>query len=103
MTDLINFKTKTALEQDLLIHFQKCDHQFSPALSQRVNLNDYAKKLYEYAEIFEAWSNKNLIGVISVYLNDAIAGLMKKAIAKSEYQQALQHCLQPQSITLRWK
>lgn len=67
---LIDYKTNTAEEKELLLHFQKCDSQFIPPLSKRVNLIDYSKKLVEYSETFEAWNRKNLVGVISIYLND---------------------------------
>ncbi len=67
---MIDYKTNTATKDDLYLHFQKCDSQFIPALSERVNLKNYAKKLCENAELFEAWHEFELVGVFSVYLNN---------------------------------
>tara|TARA_R110002049_G_scaffold82349_2_gene209557 strand:+ start:3180 stop:3620 length:441 start_codon:yes stop_codon:yes gene_type:complete len=67
---LIEYKINIASKIDLLEHLEKCDHRFIPPLSDRVILKDYSSKLYEKATTFEAWNSTELVGVISVYLND---------------------------------
>ncbi len=41
-----------------------------PALQHTVNINQYASKIRDKAQTFEAWSNNTLVGLIAVYMND---------------------------------
>lgn len=68
--DVIDYKIKKALQRDLYLHLEMCDHLFVPSLSNKVNLHDYAQKLYEKSQTFEAWHKKELVGIIAVYFND---------------------------------
>lgn len=72
---MIDYRIKTTLKQDLYVHFQKCDTQFEPPLSDRVSLKEYSQKLNKYSVTFEAWNTSELIGLISVYLNDIKLGV----------------------------
>ncbi len=62
-------KNKASAEQ-IYKHLTYCDDDFSPSLSSRTNLKDYANKITTYAVRFEAWSNETLIGLIAIYCND---------------------------------
>ena len=55
---------------DILVHLKNVDKNFTPTLSSIINLSDFSKKIYDNATRFEAWHNKNLIGLISAYYND---------------------------------
>ncbi len=64
------FTSATATITDLLSHFEGCDENFINQLRQRVNLPDYAKKIFKNAVTFEAWDKKNLVALIAAYFND---------------------------------
>lgn len=51
-------------------HLRRCDNDFHPALSQRVDVYEYARKLASRAARFEAWGNGRLIGLVAMYCND---------------------------------
>lgn len=68
-TKNIIFKTKTASEGDIRSHLNLCDDFFSPPLSSRINIDQYAEKIVKNAITFEAWNKNELIGLIAAYLN----------------------------------
>ena len=51
-------------------HLRECDERFSPRLSDRVDLADYAQKLALFADRFEAWCGGRLVGLVAAYLNN---------------------------------
>lgn len=53
----------------ILEHLQRCDDQFTPALSSRVNLPEYAAKLALHAERFEVFEGSRLVALVAVYIN----------------------------------
>ena len=67
---MIDYKVKQASQKDLYLHLEKCNHLFVPPLSDIVNLNDYALKLFEKAYTFEAWDKTELVGFIGAYFTD---------------------------------
>ncbi len=66
----ISYKIDTATKADILMHFSSCDPDFIRDLSLKVNLEEYANKIVSKAGLYEAWDEKNLIGLIAVYRND---------------------------------
>lgn len=66
----IQYKTNTALFDDVNRHLSACDKNFIPHLSQKVNIAIYAKKIVENSVTFEAWYNAELVGLIAAYCND---------------------------------
>lgn len=56
-------------EQMILNHLKRVSPLFKPMLSSYVDLNIYAKKIFEKADRIEAWSNGRLIGLVAYYLN----------------------------------
>ncbi len=52
-------------------HLRECDERFSPRLSARVDLVEYARKLTALADRFEAWRGGCLVGLVAAYLNNA--------------------------------
>jgi len=47
-----------------------CNDYFMPLLSERVVIDDYARKIFENADRFEAWAGGILIGLVAIYCND---------------------------------
>jgi ribosomal protein S18 acetylase RimI-like enzyme len=71
VTDNLEFKVKQASMQEISEHLHLCDTQFSPRLSLRVDIHEYAIKLFEKSTSFEAWDQKILVGLVAAYLNDS--------------------------------
>ncbi|RTL57210.1 MAG: GNAT family N-acetyltransferase [Sphingobacteriales bacterium] len=65
----ISYKINTATTGHVLEHFKKCNDQFLAGLKQKINLEDYAKKITTYAVMFEAWREDELSGLIAAYFN----------------------------------
>ena len=63
---------KNKLKQSELHLLLQSDTDFDPNLSVRVNIEDYSKKIIENAELFEAYCNGKIAGVIAVYANDYV-------------------------------
>ena len=66
----IHYKIKEAAAGDIYCHLKECNNNFIPPLSARVALDDYAKKIFDNAITFEAWSDDVLVGLIAAYFND---------------------------------
>jgi len=69
-TSAIIYKVKTANEKEVSGHLEKCKDAFTPALDKKVNIAEYSKKIVENSVTFEAWANKELVGMIAAYFND---------------------------------
>ena len=66
----IVFAIKKAAENDIYSHLVRCDEEFSPRLSTRVDLSEYSGKLHESSITFEAWNEGLLISLVAGYFND---------------------------------
>jgi ribosomal protein S18 acetylase RimI-like enzyme len=66
----VDYRAETADERAVLEHLQAANAAFSPRLSERVDLGDYAAKLVRNAVTFEAWKGPSLVGLVACYLND---------------------------------
>jgi ribosomal protein S18 acetylase RimI-like enzyme/2-polyprenyl-3-methyl-5-hydroxy-6-metoxy-1,4-benzoquinol methylase len=70
MSDSIVYKLNSASESEILQFLIRCDADFVPPLSSRVELNQYAKKVAHSSTRFEAWFADELIGLVALYCND---------------------------------
>ena len=52
-------------------HLERCDASFVPQLSGRVNLSEYARKIHDSANRFEAWKEGELAGLLAAYFNES--------------------------------
>lgn len=66
----IEYKIGLATQKQLYNLLLSCDNFFIPKLSEKVNIEKYSEKLFTRAVNFEAWENDNVIGLISMYVND---------------------------------
>jgi ribosomal protein S18 acetylase RimI-like enzyme len=66
---VISFFQNRSSKDDIISHFNKCDKAFVEHLESRVDLNDYAQKIFEKAQRFEMWDQDNLIGLVASYHN----------------------------------
>lgn len=61
------------------------DGAFTPKLSERVDINEYAKKLAQSADIFYLKKNGIDIGNCAVYLNNKVYGFISSFAVKKKY------------------
>ncbi len=66
-----SYKIKTASEEEICSHLYCCNDNFMPPLIQRVDIDEYSKKIFDRAITFEAWHYKVLIGLVAAYFNDS--------------------------------
>jgi N-acetylglutamate synthase-like GNAT family acetyltransferase len=66
---VVSYHTQRANINDLSVHLKQCDSTFIPALSSRLDIDEYARKIIDNAQTIEAWMNNDLIGVVAVYCN----------------------------------
>ena len=70
MSESVEFGLNKASEAQIVEHLLRCDADFVPPLSDRVEISDYAKKIASKAMRFEAWSGDMLVGLVAAYYND---------------------------------
>jgi len=67
--DGVKYSRQCANQQEIARHLRICDLQFIPALSSRVDIDEYSKKIEDFAVTFEAWAEEQLVGLVAVYRN----------------------------------
>ncbi len=67
--DSLDFKVNACSEEDIRSHLSGCDRQFTPPLSDRVDIGEYSKKLRLNAVTFEAWNGGSLVGMVAAYID----------------------------------
>lgn len=70
MNGSVHFELNKASVAQIAEHLSRCDADFVPPLSERVNVPEYAKKIASNAIRFEAWSEGDLVGLVAAYCND---------------------------------
>jgi GNAT superfamily N-acetyltransferase len=69
--DDVTFRQGAATATDIETHLRICSGDFLPPLESRVDLPAYAAKLRSAATTYEAWHERDLVGLIAIYRNDA--------------------------------
>lgn len=54
---------------DVRTHLSRCDSQFLPPLSERVDVAAYATKIRANALTIEAWAGTELVGLVAAYID----------------------------------
>ena len=88
-TSKIKNRINTASLEKLMTFFHEVDNLFVPPLRTHVNsIDEYAIKLKDNADVFEAWSGDELIGIAAVYLNNNATkvGFITSVVVLKEYQ-----------------
>ena len=70
MSAAVEYLSNKATEAEIADHLSRCDADFVPHLSGRVDINDYARKIANKAVRFETWFCDTLVGLAAVYCND---------------------------------
>ncbi len=82
-------------------HLARCDANFVPLLSGRVEINSYAQKIASFATRFEAWSDGTLVGLVAAYCNDhekRIAYITSISVLKEWAGKGIATCLMSRCI-----
>lgn len=69
MSRTVEFCENRATEEQIAEHLALCDGKFVPPLSSRVEIKQYAHKIYVHGLRFEAWAEGSLIGLVAMYCN----------------------------------
>jgi ribosomal protein S18 acetylase RimI-like enzyme len=67
---VIEYKIDQAEATDIAVHLTDCKDSFYPPLDHRVDINEYAEKIFHKAVTFEAWHGNRLIGLVAAYCNE---------------------------------
>jgi len=69
-------------------HLKECNCQFVPKLSSRINIDQYANKIFEKAVRFEAINQGKIIGLVAIYCNDEkkSSAYITSVSVKKDYQ-----------------
>lgn len=70
MSAAIEFRSNRATVEQITEHLVRCDADFVPPLSGRIEMAEYAEKIASNAVRFEAWLDGTLIGLVAAYCND---------------------------------
>ncbi len=65
----VGIAVNLSTEADICAHLKKCDQTFAPALSTRVDIADYSRKIRQRALTVEAWAGDELVGLVAAYLS----------------------------------
>ena len=71
MSGPIEYSLNQATEEEIANHLSRCDADFVPPLSGRVEISSYAHKIAGNATRFEAWAGGALVGLVAAYCNDS--------------------------------
>ena len=58
------------LEKDIMEFLKKIDSLFKIPLSQKIDLEEYSKKIVRNADVFLALDNESIVGIVVGYNND---------------------------------
>ena len=96
----VKYKIQESTYQNIFTHLLECNTNFSPKLSDRVEIDSYANKIYKNSKTYEAWSEECLIGLLAIYLNEeecfitnvsVTTGFMGQGIASSLISMCISH------------
>jgi ribosomal protein S18 acetylase RimI-like enzyme len=73
MNDSVELRYNVATATEIADHLASNDAAFIPRLSERVTISEYAQKIVDRAERFEAWAHGSLIGLVAAYFNETAA------------------------------
>jgi ribosomal protein S18 acetylase RimI-like enzyme len=70
MSEPVEFCLNKAADAEIVDHLFRCEADFFPRLSGRVEISSYAQKIARKATKFEAWADGMLVGLVAAYCND---------------------------------
>lgn len=100
--DRVTLARDTATATEIEAHLRACSDDFLPPLATRVDITGYAAKLHSYASNYEAWHERELVALVSVYRDEgtrtafvssvsSVASFRGRGLARTLLTQALDH------------
>ena len=68
-------KNQTPSLEEIRDFFYQTDSVFDIPISQRVNIDDYTLKLFNYSSFYVCYNDEEIVGMISCYINQPPIGL----------------------------
>lgn len=101
MSSAVDYQVNTASETQIAEHLLRCDADFVEALSERVEIPAYAKKIASKSTRFEAWSSGTLVGLVAAYCDDretrvahiTNVSVLKEWAGKGIATRLIDHCI----------
>lgn len=72
--------------EQVLVFLRETDNEFKHPLSEKVDLEDYARKLSQYSSFSYCIDQNEMIGMISCYTNRPPEGYISNVCVKSKFQ-----------------
>lgn len=82
---VIEYRYNTSSEKEILTHLQSVDEDFVVPLSRRVNIDEYAHKLYTRAVRAESYlgrGGRQLIGLVAYYVSQEMYFITNVSVCK---------------------
>jgi ribosomal protein S18 acetylase RimI-like enzyme len=70
--DEVIYKIKTANADEILAHLRESSNNFFPPLIERVDIEEYSRKIFEKSTTFEAWNGNLLTGLLAAYFSKGL-------------------------------
>lgn len=80
----LKIRKNTSTLRDIVDHLSRNDSEFIPKLSSRVQIDDYSKKIFDYADRYEAFSRSNIVGLIAVYKTKELWFITSVSVDRSQ-------------------
>jgi len=84
----IEYRIKTVSYESIVEHLNRCADCFNPPLYTYVEIEKYAKKIFDNAVTFESWDCDTLVGLVAAYFNnnETKIGFITNVSVLEEYQ-----------------
>lgn len=97
------FDRNRANADEIAAHLLRCDDQFTPPLSSRVNILDYAEKLATRSERLELFNNDALVAMVAMYLSSDNAFISNVSVESAFYRQGIARKLVREAVSLAFR
>jgi len=83
----IHYQENSGTIKNVIAHFIGCDTEFVNKINSRITIREYAAKIVNRAQRFEAWMGTNLIGLVAAYYDSEKGkGFITNVSVVSEFQ-----------------
>lgn len=83
---MLAFKKQIPSLEEMREFFYQTDSVFDIPLSQRVNIDDYTLKLFNYSSFYVCYDEEEIVGMICCYINQPPIAFISHVCVRPEYQ-----------------
>lgn len=107
MSAVVEYQLNKASAAQIANHLLRCDADFVPRLSSRVEIKDYAQKIASKATRFEAWLGGTLVALVAAYCSDqencityiTSVSVLRAWTGQGHAQHLIRHCIEYSKIS----